>query len=122
MSIQLCKILGFDVMSHTFGRVFILAVGDLYHLPPVKPCPILKYLNRITCQTVMEPLLWHEFKFLEVIQIIRQKDSILFCLLGATQVTASDAGSAEDRILQSHEIKVSEDHPLYPKTSNACIC
>ena len=46
---------------------------------------------------------------------MRQKDPNLAHFLTAIYVKPSNAGSAEDMILQYHEIKVSMDHHLYPK-------
>ncbi|XP_030832915.1 uncharacterized protein LOC584759 isoform X5 [Strongylocentrotus purpuratus] len=57
-----------------FGNVSVLAVGDFYQLPPVKGTPLYK--------ESVEQLLWSEnFKKVELVEIMRQKEDLAFALL-----------------------------------------
>ena len=57
--------------SKLFAGVSILAVGDLYQLPPIRKKPAFEnYKN--DCYNLCHP--WHVFKMIELIEIMRQKD------------------------------------------------
>ncbi len=55
-----------------FGNVSILAVGDFYQLPPIRATPL--------CYPRYEVLkdLWHLFKMVELTEIMRQRDDVIF--------------------------------------------
>ena len=49
----------------------IIAVGDLHQLPPIQQKPIFcKFSNDV--YNLSHP--WHEFKMIELVEIMRQKD------------------------------------------------
>ncbi|KAL9977715.1 hypothetical protein ACROYT_G015152 [Oculina patagonica] len=57
--------------SNMFAGISIIAVGDLLQLPPIKQKPIFcPYTNDI--YNLSHP--WHEFKMVELDEIMRQKD------------------------------------------------
>ena len=57
-----------------WGGISILAVGDLYQLPPVGQCPIYKKPCVIQKPGDLAPLLWHDFLTHDLDQVMRQKD------------------------------------------------
>ena len=59
----------------TFGGVSVLAVGDLYQLPPVAQPPLFGTVNDSYAQLYPSGSLWvDEFKLIELNQIMRQRD------------------------------------------------
>ena len=113
---RLCMIQGSpDVSSHDFGGVSILAVGDLYQLPPVKSCPIYKRPSVIREPGDLAPLPWHDFELHELTQSMRQKDIEFAKVLNVIRVKVPENDSHEDKVLQSHQLSVDEDDPSYPK-------
>ena len=92
----------------------VLAVGDLYHLPPVGQSPI--YISPCTDHTHdFAPNGWEDMKLHELTEIMRQKDVYLMQSLNKIQQAVPEEGSEEDRMLQGCELKVNEDDDSYPK-------
>ena len=97
-----------------FGDVAILAVGDLYQLPPVGGRPVFSH------GTVMKPAdfapnIWDKFKFHELKQVMRQKDDWEFAmLLNSIRTKKPEENSDEDRKLKARELHLKEEDPGYP--------
>ena len=112
---QLCMIHGTSsTYDYNFGGVSILAVGDLYQLPPVKSCPIYKRPKVIREPGDLAPLPWHSFQFHELTQSMRQKDTEFAKVLNVIRVRVPEKDSYEDKVLKSRELDIHEDDPLYP--------
>ena len=82
--------------SLTFGDVSILAVGDLYQLPPVLQSPVFSSLHG-------SGSLWKdEFKMLELTEIMRQRGDTVFaellCRLRVNRCTDEDLDLLKSRI------------------------
>lgn len=90
-----------------FGGLSVIAVGDMYQLPPVFQKFIFETPTDIMA-ALAQPL-WPKFSFMELTEIMRQADdksfSELLNRLRVGQHTAEDV-----RILQSRSVK--EDDPL----------
>ena len=54
--------------------ICILAVGDLYQLPPVCQQPVYVRKKNIRTPTDLAPLPWDDFMFHKLTQVMRQKD------------------------------------------------
>ena len=66
----------------TFGGVSILAVGDLFQLPPVAQSQLFSRVSDSYAQLYRSGSLWvDEFKMIELTQVMRQKDDGAFCEL-----------------------------------------
>ena len=77
---RLEEIKGISGDSVTFGNVCILAVGDLYQLPPVKQSPIYAPV-RDPVERLNGNLWKEEFILHELDQVMRQKDNVEFAEL-----------------------------------------
>lgn len=73
---RLCEI---KSSTELFGGVSIIAIGDLYQLPPVSQMQIFKPLKNDIASII--PPLWHEFKIAELELIMRQKEDTQFAEL-----------------------------------------
>ena len=58
-----------------FGGISIIVVGDFYQLPPVRARPIFSPFKNALFN-LSHP--WHQFKMIELIEIMLQKDDISF--------------------------------------------
>ena len=98
-----------------WGDICVLAVGDLYQLPPVGQCPI--YISPHTAHTLDDfaPNGWEDMKLHELIEIMLQKDIHFAQNLNKIQLAVPQPGSEEDRMLQGCELQVNEDDDSYPK-------
>ena len=95
-----------------FGNVSILAVGDLYQLPPVGQAPLFNTVSDCYAQLCGSGSLWVDhFLMHELIQVMRQRGdqafSELLCRVRTNTCTADDV-----EILKSREIAA--DSPNYP--------
>ena len=87
-----------------FGSVSILAVGDLYQLPPVGQAPLFSTVNDCYAQLYGSGSLWVDhFIMLELTEVMRQRGdsafSELLCRVRTNSCTADDI-----EILKSREI------------------
>ena len=95
-----------------FGNVSILAVGDLYQLPPVGQAPLFNTVSDCYAQLCGSGLLWVDhFMMHELTQVMRQRGdqafSELLCRVRTNTCTADDV-----KILKSREIAAdSENYP-----------
>ena len=104
-----------DVSKYDFEMVSILAIGDLYQLPPVRSCPIFKHPSVIHEPGDLAPLPWHDFKLHELTEVMWQKDHAFANVLNVVHVQVPEKDSYVDNILKSWEITVDENDPSYPK-------
>ena len=96
----------------TFGSVSILAVGDLYQLPPVVQAPLFSTVSDCYAQLYRLGSLWvDEFKLIELDQIMRQRDDCTFaellCRVRTNDCTPDDIGILKSRVITA-------DSPNYP--------
>ena len=98
-----------DVM---FGGVSVLAVGDLYQLPPVAQPMLFSTVRDSYAQLYKSGSIWQdEFKMLELDEIMRQRGDSAFaellCRVRTASCTSDDIAVLESRV-------VSPDSPDYP--------
>ena len=96
----------------TFGGVSILAVGDLYQLPPVGQSQLFSRVGDSYAQLYRSGSLWiDEFEMIELDQIMRQrgdgKFSELLCRVRTNECTPEDID-----ILKSRQVAL--ESPNYP--------
>lgn len=95
-----------------FGGVSILAVGDLYQLPPVGQSPIFSSVSDSYANLYSSGSLWVDnFQMIELDEIMRQKDDSAFCEL-LCRVRTAELTSNDILVLKSREI--SQDSDSYP--------
>ena len=98
-----------DVM---FGGVSILAVGDLYQLPPVCQPMLFSKVNDSYAQLYKSGSLWqNEFEIVELDEIMRQRGDSTFASL-LCRVRTDTCTEEDIVVLKSREIK--HDNPEYP--------
>jgi endonuclease/exonuclease/phosphatase (EEP) superfamily protein YafD len=110
-----CLIKREDPINRNFGNINVLAVGDLYQLPPVGQKPMYKRPTDISCIGDLAPPLWHDFQFHELTQIMRQKDIDFATLLNEVRVRVPCENDHVDVKLKARELTLHPDHPAYPK-------
>ena len=97
-----------------FGGVAILAVGDLYQLPPVCGIPVYSR-GHISNPSNFAPLLWDDFQFHELKTVMRQKDDLEFALLlNEIRTTKPEENSVTDTKLKARNMSITEDDDEYP--------
>ena len=97
--------------SKIFAGISIIAVGDLYQLPPIQQKPIFcRYSNDI--YNLSHP--WQEFKMIELIEIMRQKDNQPFIEL-LNRVRVAQHTEADIHTIQCRAIDVNDknNYPLH---------
>ena len=97
-----------------WGELCVLAVGNLYQLPPVSQCPI--YMSPQTVHTLNDiaPNGWEIMQLHELTQSMRQEDMKFVNCLNKICTTVPFEGSEEDRMLQTHELKLNPNNENYP--------
>ena len=96
-----------------FGNVSVLAVGDLYQLPPVMQHPIYQEVSDPMARLHGSGSIWKdEFHLFELDEIMRQKDDTSFAEL-LCRVRTGDCTDEDIDILKSREIDVKD--PNYPE-------
>ena len=112
MNQTMCTLKG--TTDGNWGDICVLAVGDLYQLPPVGQCPI--YISPQIVHTLNDiaPNGWEKMQLHELTQSMRQKDMKFIKCLNKIHTTVPLEGSQEDRMLQSHELKLNPNHENYP--------
>ena len=87
-----------------FGGVSILAVGDLYQLPPVGQAPLFSTVSDCYAQLYGSGSLWVDhFLILELTEIMRQRGDSAFSEL-LCRVRTNNCPSNDVATLKSHEI------------------
>ena len=95
-----------------FGGVSILAVGDLYQLPPVGQSPLFSTVSDCYAQLYGSGSLWVDhFIMHELTQVMRQRDDLAFSEL-LCRVRTNSCTDNDIAILKSHEITA--DTANYP--------
>ena len=95
-----------------FGGVSILAVGDLYQLPPVGQAPLFSTVGDCYAQLYGSGSLWVDhFIMHELTQVMRQRDDLAFSEL-LCRVRTNSCTSDDTKILKSRE--TAADAPDYP--------
>ena len=84
----------------TFGGVSVLAVGDLYQLPPIGQPALFDKVTDSYAQLHGSGSIWQdEFEMIELTQIMRQKDKLdfieLLCRLRKAECTSKDIKSLQ---------------------------
>ena len=111
MNQTMCTLKGTN--DGNWGDIRVLAVGNLYQLPPVGQCPIYMSPQIVHTLNDIAPNGWEKMQIQELTQCMSQKDMMsVNCLKIHTTVPLE--GSEEDRMLQSHELKLNPDHENYP--------
>ena len=102
MNQTMCTLKG--TTDGNWGDVCVLAVGDLYQLPPVGQCPI--YMSPQTVHSLNDtaPNGWEKMQLHELTESMRQKDMKFVNCLNKICTTVPLAGSQEDRMLQACEL------------------
>ena len=97
-----------------WGDICVLAVGDLYQLPPVAHSPI--YMSPQTVHTLNDiaPNGWEQMQLHELTQSMRQKDMKFVKCLNKIHTTVPLEGSNEDIMLQNCELKKNPNDEKYP--------
>ena len=97
-----------------WGDICVLAVGDLYQLPPVAHSPI--YMSPQTVNTLNDiaPNEWEQMQLHELTQSMRQKDMKFVKCLNKICTTVPLEGSNEDIMLQNCELKMNPNDEKYP--------
>ena len=97
-----------------WGDICVLAVGDLYQLPPVGQCPI--YMSPQTVHTLNDiaPNGWEKMQLHELTQSMRQKDMKFVNCLNKIHATVPLEGPEEDRMLQACKLKLNPNNENYP--------
>ena len=86
----------------------ILAVDNLYQLPLVGQCPMYMSPQIVHTLNDIAPNGWEKMQLHELTQSMRQKDMKFVNCLNKICTTVPLEGSEEDRMLQSHELKLNE--------------
>ena len=73
--------------SHDFGGLSIICVGDFHQLRPVKDSYVFQVPSSSESYAVLVgPYLWEEFSFVELNEIMRQKDDQRFAMRGISTI------------------------------------
>ena len=112
MNQTMCTLKG--TTDGNWGDICVLAVGDLYQLPPVGQCPI--YMSPQTVHTLNDiaPKGWEKMQLHELTQSMRQKYMKFVNCLNKICTTVPLIGSEEDRISQACELKLNPNNENYP--------
>ena len=100
-----------------WGEICVLAVGDLYQLPPVANSLIYRSPQTVHTLNDIAPNGWEQMQLHELTQSMRQKDMKFVKCLNKICTTVPIEGSNEDIMLQSRELKINPNDDKYP--SNA---
>ena len=74
-----------------WGNICVLAVGDLYQLPPVAQSPVYMIPHTVTTLSDMAPNGWEDMHLHELTQIMRQRDMELAeCLSNICRTTPEE--------------------------------
>ena len=98
----------------TWGDICVLAVSNLYQLPPVGQCPIYMSPQIVHMLNDSAPNGWEKMQLHELTQSMTQKDMKFVNCLNKICATVPLESSEEDRMLQSHELKLHPNHENYP--------
>ena len=109
---RLDEIKGISGDNIWFGNVSVLAVGDLYQLPPVAQRPIYEQVSDAMARLHGSGSIWKdEFCLAELDEIMRQKNDLSFAEL-LCRVRTGQSTDEDIETLKSREIDVND--PNYP--------
>ena len=91
MNQTICAIKG--TTDGDWGNICVLAVGDLYQLPPVGQCPIYMAPQTINTLNDFAPNGWEKMQLDELTQTMWQKDQFFAKCLNAICITVPESGS-----------------------------
>ena len=97
-----------------WGDICVLAVGDLYQIPPVGQCPIYMSLQSVHALNDIIPNGWEKMQLHELTQSMRQKDMKFVNCLNKIHTTVPLEGAEVDRMLQDCELKLNPNNDSYP--------
>ena len=104
------EIKGCQNNQSTFGDVTVIAVGDFYQLKPVKNSFVFELPN--DGYAALHDPLWYQFQFIELTQIMRQKDDKRFAEL-LNNVRTNSCTDENLKLLESRTISPdSSDYPF----------
>ena len=112
MNQTMCTLKG--TTDGNWGDTCVLAVGDLYQLPPVGQCPICMYPQTMHTLNDIAPIGWEKMQLHELTQSMRQKDMKFVNCLNKIHTAVPLVGSEEDRMLQAFELKLNPNPENYP--------
>ena len=112
MNQAMCTLKG--TTDANWGDICVLAVGDLYQLPSVGQCPIYMSPQIVHILNDIAPNGSEKMQLHELTQSMRQKAMKFINCLNKICTTVPLEGPEEDRMLQSHELKLNPNHENYP--------
>ena len=112
MSQTMCALTG--TTDGHWVDICVLAVGDLYQLPPVGQYPIYMCPQTVHTLNDIAPNGWENMQLHEVTQSMRQKDMKFVNCLKKICTTVPLEGSEEDRMLQDCKLKLNPNNENYP--------
>ena len=89
-----------------WGDICLLAVCNLYQVPPVGQCPIYMSPQIVHTLNDIAPNGWEKMQLHELTQSMRQKDMKFVNCLNKIHRTVPLEGSEEDRMLQACELNL----------------
>ena len=113
MNETICQIKG--TSDGNWGNICVLAVGDLYQLPPVAQCPVYMQSHNINTLSDFASNEWEKMQLHELTQVMRQNDMDFVQCLNNIQTKVPKPESPEDITLHAHELKIGPDDETYPK-------
>ena len=112
MNQTMCTLKG--TTDGNWGGICVLAVDNLYQLPPVGQCPLYMSPQIVHTLNDIAPNGQDKMQLHELAQSMRQKDMKFINCLNKICTTVPLESSEEDRMLQSHELKLHPNHENYP--------
>jgi len=94
-----------------FGGVSVVAVGDLYQLPPVRQRPVFT-LPRDPLHQLHGSVWQSNFSLIELTQNMRQRDLAFAEILNKIRVGVCT--DSDEKVLCSRLLKCDKEHPEYP--------
>ena len=112
MNQTMCTLKG--TTDGNWGDICVLAVGNLYQLPPVGQCPI--YMSPQIVHTLNDtvPNGWEKMQLHELTHSMRQKGTKFVNCLNKIHTIVPLKGLEEDSVLQSLELKLNPNNENYP--------
>ena len=112
MDETICTVKG--TCDGNWGNICVLAVGDLYQLPPVARSPVHMTPQAVITLSDMAPNGWGDMQLHELTQIMRQRDMEFAECLNNIHRATPEENFAEDFLLQNCELHVTENDTQYP--------
>ena len=112
MNETMCTLKGTN--DGNWGDICVLAVGDLYQLPPVGQCPIYMSPQKVHTLNDIAPNGWEKMQLHELTQSMRQKRYEIHKMSEQHTYNYTTSSSEEDTMLQSRELKIHPNHENYP--------